>query len=85
MAQTQISQFEVAQYQINSRGQRRPLTLRKSFYSTEVLPKMAKAGGLAWAGEYARLPTPEQRAIVYRMIAQRSRLLVAPVARTPSL
>ena len=73
MVQSQITEFEVARYQINSRGQRRPLTLRKSYYACEVLPTYAKAAGLAWASDFAAKSKEEQRAIVYRMVTARSR------------
>ena len=38
---------------------------RKSFYALEQLPKLAKAGGAAWADDFGRLPTQEQRAIIW--------------------
>jgi hypothetical protein len=63
----------MAQTQMDSIGRLRPLILRKSYYALEVLPKHAKAGGLAWASDFAVKPAHEQRAIVYRMITERSR------------
>ena len=41
---------------------------RPSFYALEVLPKLAKAGGAAWADDFARRPTQEQRAIIWHAV-----------------
>ena len=49
------------------------LERRKSYYALETLPTYAKAGGAAWASDFAVKSTHEQRAIVYRMVTQRSR------------
>jgi hypothetical protein len=68
-----MGQFQIPQHQIDSIGRRRPLTLRKSYYALEVLPTYAKQGGAAWASDFARLSDHEQKAIVCRMLAERSR------------
>lgn len=63
----------MGQTQIGSIGRLRPCVYRKSFYALEVLPKYAKAGGLAWASDFAAKTKDEQNAIVWRMVAQAAR------------
>ena len=59
---------------------RKPYTLTRTprydpprVYDLTRLPKLAKSGGQAWASDFARLQTQEQRAIVIRLVAQRVR------------
>jgi hypothetical protein len=54
----------------NPRG---PAPRPKRFYDLETLPAYARAGGAAWADDFARLPTHEQRAIVTRLTVERAR------------
>jgi hypothetical protein len=81
MAQSQITEFEVTRYRIDSIGRLRALERCKSDYALETLPTYAKAGGAAWASDFAVKSTDEQRAIVYRMVTQRSRCAACRAGR----
>jgi hypothetical protein len=54
-------------------------------YDLMRLPALAKAGGAAWASDFAALPAEEQRAIVTRMIAERSRCAARRAGRPDPL